>query len=156
MSITFTFLIDNFIWEGTLDSKLAYQNREINLTLMWKSLSSVLQDLTPIVTKILTSDPYESWPLLPRMSVLQTLELKVPRLSYCARRRTLVWRWLNCFWDMPQRHRWVRHRSDRRTWGLNRRLTCHQLWTRYIQWHHWFWNHNFSLERGTFSIFICD
>ena len=53
-----TSLIFHFIWEGTLNSKLAYQNHEISLTFIWKSLSSVLQDLTPILTKILTSDPY--------------------------------------------------------------------------------------------------
>ena len=45
--------------------KFKNQNHEISLTLIWKSLSSVLQDLTPILTKILTSsDPYKSWSLI--------------------------------------------------------------------------------------------
>ena len=60
----------NVIKEVTLDSKLAYQNHEISLTFVWKSLSSDLQDLTSIMTKILISDPHKSWPLLPIMSLV--------------------------------------------------------------------------------------
>ena len=35
-------------------------NHELSLTLIWKCLSSILKDLTPILAKILTSDPYNS------------------------------------------------------------------------------------------------
>ena len=46
-------------------------NYEICLTLIWNCcLSSSPFDLTPIMTKILTSDPYTSWPLKHRLSVV--------------------------------------------------------------------------------------
>ena len=44
-------------------------NHGMHLTLIWNCLSCSPLDLTPILAKILTSDPYKSWPLKPRLSV---------------------------------------------------------------------------------------
>ena len=40
------------------------------MILIWKCLSSYLSNMTLTLAKILTSDPYNSWPLFPRLSVV--------------------------------------------------------------------------------------